>query len=166
LHSDWVGFGVYRCAMLVTLCMSVQRLRALQNIASAVSGLMASGLLQLRGVRGLEGWRWLFIVDGELRPLNSRYRSGIGVTIRTLILSTGIISKDSPRSFYFCLFLLFPSCGCVDFDLVRSQYQAYVPLVLPLPHTQGSIYRETPPPPEVDSAVPSHGSPSIKPTSQ
>ncbi|KLO15595.1 MFS general substrate transporter [Schizopora paradoxa] len=35
-----------------------------QNIASAVSGLMASGLLQLRGVGGLEGWKWLFIVDG------------------------------------------------------------------------------------------------------
>jgi len=35
-----------------------------QNIASAVSGLMASGLLQLRGVAGLEGWKWLFIVDG------------------------------------------------------------------------------------------------------
>ncbi|KAF8588996.1 MFS general substrate transporter [Ramaria rubella] len=35
----------------------------IQNIASAVSGLMASGLLQLQGVRGLEGWRWLFIVD-------------------------------------------------------------------------------------------------------
>ncbi|TDL27077.1 MFS general substrate transporter [Rickenella mellea] len=35
-----------------------------QNIASAVSGLMASGLLQLRGVRGLFGWKWLFIVDG------------------------------------------------------------------------------------------------------
>lgn len=36
----------------------------MQNIASAVSGLMASGLLQLRGVGGLEGWKWLFIVDG------------------------------------------------------------------------------------------------------
>ncbi|KAJ3821902.1 MFS general substrate transporter [Lentinula raphanica] len=35
-----------------------------QNIASAVSGLMASGLLQLQGVSGLEGWKWLFLVDG------------------------------------------------------------------------------------------------------
>ena len=35
-----------------------------QNIASAVSGLMASGLLQLRGRGGLEGWKWLFLVDG------------------------------------------------------------------------------------------------------
>jgi len=34
-----------------------------QSIASAVSGLMASGLLQLQGVGGLEGWKWLFIVD-------------------------------------------------------------------------------------------------------
>lgn len=25
---------------------------------------MASGLLQLRGVGGLFGWKWLFIVDG------------------------------------------------------------------------------------------------------
>ncbi|RSH82833.1 hypothetical protein EHS25_005823 [Saitozyma podzolica] len=36
----------------------------IQSIASAVSGLMAAGLLQLDGVRGLEGWKWLFIVDG------------------------------------------------------------------------------------------------------
>ncbi|KAI9353462.1 MFS general substrate transporter [Obelidium mucronatum] len=35
-----------------------------QSVASAVSGLMASGLLQLEGVNGLNGWRWLFIVDG------------------------------------------------------------------------------------------------------
>ncbi|KAJ8522140.1 hypothetical protein ONZ45_g1225 [Pleurotus djamor] len=36
----------------------------IQIIASAVSGLMASGLLQLRGIGGLEGWKWLFLVDG------------------------------------------------------------------------------------------------------
>ncbi|KAJ7613050.1 MFS general substrate transporter [Roridomyces roridus] len=36
----------------------------IQSIASAVSGLMASGLLQLRGRGGLEGWKWLFLVDG------------------------------------------------------------------------------------------------------
>ncbi|KAJ7271247.1 MFS general substrate transporter [Mycena rebaudengoi] len=38
----------------------------IQAIASAVSGLMASGLLQLRGRSGLEGWKWLFIVDGVI----------------------------------------------------------------------------------------------------
>ena len=36
----------------------------LQSIASAVSGLMASGLLQLAGKHGLFGWKWLFLVDG------------------------------------------------------------------------------------------------------
>ncbi|KAH9476933.1 putative transporter [Psilocybe cubensis] len=35
-----------------------------QHVASAVSGLMASGLLKLRGLAGLEGWKWLFLVDG------------------------------------------------------------------------------------------------------
>ncbi|KDR78246.1 hypothetical protein GALMADRAFT_245328 [Galerina marginata CBS 339.88] len=35
-----------------------------QHVASAISGLMASGLLKLRGVAGLEGWKWLFLVDG------------------------------------------------------------------------------------------------------
>ncbi|KAJ7098602.1 MFS general substrate transporter [Mycena belliarum] len=35
-----------------------------QAVASAVSGLMAAGLLQLRGRSGLEGWKWLFLVDG------------------------------------------------------------------------------------------------------
>ncbi|KAF8900139.1 major facilitator superfamily domain-containing protein [Gymnopilus junonius] len=35
-----------------------------QHGASAVSGLMASGLVKLRGVAGLEGWKWLFLMDG------------------------------------------------------------------------------------------------------
>ncbi|KAJ3298672.1 hypothetical protein HDU79_008165 [Rhizoclosmatium sp. JEL0117] len=37
-----------------------------QSLASAVSGLMASGLLQMEGIAGLNGWRWLFIVDGVI----------------------------------------------------------------------------------------------------
>jgi len=35
-----------------------------QQFASAVSGLMASGLLKMRGIYGLEGWKWLFLIDG------------------------------------------------------------------------------------------------------
>ncbi|KAJ7506683.1 MFS general substrate transporter [Mycena galericulata] len=38
----------------------------IQAIASAVSGLMASGLLQLAGRGGLEGWKWLFLIDGAI----------------------------------------------------------------------------------------------------
>ncbi|ORX34072.1 MFS general substrate transporter [Kockovaella imperatae] len=38
----------------------------IQAVASAVSGIMASGLLRLHGVRGLYGWKWLFLVDGAL----------------------------------------------------------------------------------------------------
>ncbi|KAJ3285558.1 hypothetical protein HDU79_007239 [Rhizoclosmatium sp. JEL0117] len=42
-----------------------------QSLASAVSGLMASGLLQMEGIAGLNGWRWLFIVDGIITILAS-----------------------------------------------------------------------------------------------
>ncbi|KAJ3130801.1 hypothetical protein HK100_007465 [Physocladia obscura] len=35
-----------------------------QNLASAFSGIMASGILQLEGNSGLYGWRWLFLIDG------------------------------------------------------------------------------------------------------
>ncbi|KAJ3009812.1 UNVERIFIED_CONTAM: hypothetical protein HDU68_002488 [Siphonaria sp. JEL0065] len=42
-----------------------------QAIASAVSGLMASGLLQLDGQFGIKGWRWLFLVEGSLTIFSS-----------------------------------------------------------------------------------------------
>ncbi|KAJ3036811.1 hypothetical protein HDV00_002364 [Rhizophlyctis rosea] len=35
-----------------------------QSCASAVSGLLAAGILQMRGVAGLPGWKWLFILEG------------------------------------------------------------------------------------------------------
>ncbi|KAJ6626031.1 MFS general substrate transporter [Mycena sp. CBHHK59/15] len=43
----------------------------IQAIASAVSGLMASGLLQLGGRSGLEGWKWLFLIDGIITVVAS-----------------------------------------------------------------------------------------------
>ncbi|KAI9269149.1 major facilitator superfamily domain-containing protein [Phascolomyces articulosus] len=36
----------------------------IQSIASAVSGLISFGIFRLRGVGGLEGWKWLFLIDG------------------------------------------------------------------------------------------------------
>ncbi|KAL2838668.1 major facilitator superfamily domain-containing protein [Aspergillus pseudodeflectus] len=35
-------------------------------VAGALAGLMAYGLVHLDGVRGMGGWRWLFIVEGTL----------------------------------------------------------------------------------------------------
>ncbi|KAJ3306306.1 hypothetical protein HDU76_004841 [Blyttiomyces sp. JEL0837] len=35
-----------------------------QSLASAFSGIMASGILRLRGVYDLPGWKWLFIIYG------------------------------------------------------------------------------------------------------
>ncbi|KAJ3190675.1 hypothetical protein HK101_008466 [Irineochytrium annulatum] len=37
-----------------------------QSLASAASGLMASGILTLKGVAGLTGWKWLFLIDGVI----------------------------------------------------------------------------------------------------
>ncbi|KAF3769457.1 putative MFS transporter [Cryphonectria parasitica EP155] len=34
------------------------------NLATAISGLLASGILRLDGVRGFYGWQWLFIIEG------------------------------------------------------------------------------------------------------
>jgi len=34
------------------------------NVAGAISGLAAYGLLQLNGFGGLQGWQWLFLIEG------------------------------------------------------------------------------------------------------
>jgi hypothetical protein len=34
--------------------------------AGAFGGLLARGILEMRGLAGLSGWRWLFILEGLL----------------------------------------------------------------------------------------------------
>ncbi|PPQ72038.1 hypothetical protein CVT26_006728 [Gymnopilus dilepis] len=57
-----------------------------QHGASAISGLMASGLVKLRGVGGLEGWKWLFLVDGVIT---------VGVAVGTWFYLPSHISKTT-----------------------------------------------------------------------
>lgn len=33
------------------------------NVASILASLIAYGLLHMRGVAGIEGWRWMFLVE-------------------------------------------------------------------------------------------------------
>lgn len=37
------------------------------SIAGAFSGLLAYGIAHMDGVGGLEGWRWIFILEGIVR---------------------------------------------------------------------------------------------------
>lgn len=39
------------------------------SIAGAFSGLLAFGISKMNGVGGLEGWRWIFILEGILTVL-------------------------------------------------------------------------------------------------
>jgi len=34
------------------------------SLASAFGGILAFGLMQMEGVAGLGGWRWIFIIEG------------------------------------------------------------------------------------------------------
>lgn len=38
----------------------------LGSLASACAGILAYGLMQLKGQQGLNGWRWIFIIEGAL----------------------------------------------------------------------------------------------------
>lgn len=39
-------------------------------MSSAFAGILGYGLMQMAGLGGLEGWRWIFIVSGQLPNLN------------------------------------------------------------------------------------------------
>lgn len=36
-------------------------------VASAASGILAFGLMQMKGLEGLNGWSWIFIIEGVVR---------------------------------------------------------------------------------------------------
>lgn len=38
----------------------------LGSLASACAGILAYGIMQLKGRQGLNGWRWIFIIEGAL----------------------------------------------------------------------------------------------------
>jgi hypothetical protein len=38
-------------------------------VASAFSGILAYGIMQLKGKAGLSGWRWIFIFEGLVSVL-------------------------------------------------------------------------------------------------
>ncbi|KAL1302327.1 hypothetical protein AAFC00_002737 [Neodothiora populina] len=58
------------------------------NFAAACTGLMAYGILQMRGVGGLAGWQWLFLLEGIM-------------TICSGLLFMALMPKDPnhPKSF-------------------------------------------------------------------
>ncbi|KPM44104.1 hypothetical protein AK830_g2487 [Neonectria ditissima] len=64
------------------------------TVARAVSGLVSYGILQMRGVAGLAGWRWLMILDGILSV-------AAGIMFALLFPST----PASPRSLCHLRFL-------------------------------------------------------------
>lgn len=40
-------------------------------VASALAGVLAYGLSQMDGIRGIQGWRWIFIMEGVVcQPLS------------------------------------------------------------------------------------------------
>jgi sugar phosphate permease len=67
-----------------------------QALASAISGLMSAGILTMKGIAGLAGWKWLFIIDG----------------IITIIAA-------------FLLYIIFPKDPVTPSILLKSEYRSW-----------------------------------------
>ncbi|KAH7264369.1 major facilitator superfamily domain-containing protein [Fusarium solani] len=55
--SKWIGSQILACKRFSWYFLG-------NMIASASSGLIAYGILHMRGIAGLAGWQWLFILEG------------------------------------------------------------------------------------------------------
>ena len=67
-------------------------------LASAFGGILAYGLMQMDGLAGKTGWRWIFIIEGIVGfvPILRSQLKGI-VTLMLL--------KDHMPIFFFCILL-------------------------------------------------------------
>ena len=72
LEAGFIPAGLYTLTQWYKRNETSRRFTAffLGNIiASAASGLIAYGILQMRGVAGLSGWQWMFIIEGMITIL-------------------------------------------------------------------------------------------------
>ena len=40
------------------------------NVASIIASLSAYGLLHMRGIGGVAGWRWMFLIEVSTHPIS------------------------------------------------------------------------------------------------
>jgi MFS family permease len=69
LEAGFIPAGLYTLTQWYTRGETSGRYAAFflgNMVASASSGLIAYGILHMRGVAGLTGWQWLFIIEGML----------------------------------------------------------------------------------------------------
>ncbi|KAL9114464.1 MAG: hypothetical protein Q9227_001545 [Pyrenula ochraceoflavens] len=59
---------------------------------SIIGAFLATGLLQLRGANGLEGWRWLFAVEGTITGLSKPMPGKDGLENRAKTFTVSLVS--------------------------------------------------------------------------
>ncbi|KAF2735605.1 MFS general substrate transporter [Polyplosphaeria fusca] len=71
-EAGYSGSGLYTMTMWYKKNETSKRFAVFyvgSAVAHAVSGLMATGILHMRGIAGLTGWQWLFIICGTFTVL-------------------------------------------------------------------------------------------------
>ncbi|KAL6915246.1 hypothetical protein FSST1_013006 [Fusarium sambucinum] len=69
LEAGFIPAGLYTLTQWYKRNETSRRFTAFflgNMIASAASGLIAYGILQMRGVAGLSGWQWMFLIEGMI----------------------------------------------------------------------------------------------------